>query len=74
MKTDNSKIALLFVELLLRNGWTSVKDIQHNLDRRFGIAKRDRKTIYNDIVCIERLYPIERYKADGKMFYKIKET
>lgn len=74
MKSSDSKIALLYVELLLRNGWTTVEDIQHNLERLFGILKRDRKTIYDDVACIERLYPIERYVAGRKMFYKIKEA
>lgn len=58
-RRDDRKIRLLAVERILQRGQkVSVSQIQNELERKYGITC-DRKTIYNDIMTIDRFMPVE---------------
>lgn len=58
-RRDDAKIRLLAVERILQRGQkVSVSQIQNELERKYGITC-DRKTIFNDIMAIDRFMPVE---------------
>lgn len=58
-RRDDSKIRLLAVERILQRGQkVSVSQIRNELERKYGITC-DRKTIFNDIMAIDRFMPVE---------------
>ena len=60
-KTDSTKIRLLAVErMILRGELITVNQIIRELDLKYDIQV-GRKTIYSDIIAIDRFVPIECY-------------
>lgn len=58
-KTDSTKIRLLAVErMILRGERITTQQILRELDLKYDI-QADRKTIYSDIIAINRFVPIE---------------
>lgn len=65
MKSENSKIRVLAVAMMLRTGERmTTSKILRNLSAKYGITA-DRKTIYDDIYAINRFVPIESTPGRG---------
>lgn len=64
-KTYSTKIRLLAVErMILRGERITTNQIIRELDLKYDI-QADRKTIYSDIVAIDRFVPIESIAGNG---------
>lgn len=74
MTKSETKIRILAVlHILIRHGKATVKQIQEELDLRYDI-QCDRKTIYDDIIAIDRFHPITYEGYDGGYVYTIKKN
>ena len=73
MNRSETKIRILAVlHILIRRGKATVKQIQKELDLRYDI-QCDRKTIYDDIMAIEKFHPITYEGYEGGFAYSIKK-
>lgn len=59
-RMDDAKIRLLAVERILQRGQkVTSTQILDELERKYGITC-DRKSVFNDIMAINRFIPVER--------------
>lgn len=71
-KTSDTKIRILAIERILANGqWYTVEAIQQTLEQRYDIRAVDRKTIFDDIIALDRFMPIESKPGRGGGFRRV---
>ena len=63
LSREQTKIRVLAVERMLsKHYFISIAKIRERLDRHYGI-KADTRTVFSDLMAIDRLYPLEERRG-----------